>query len=58
MDPKALQRAIGHSSIAVTMDTYAHLFLESYANAFAIMEDMLAEGSKVVSLPVQERKSA
>jgi len=42
MDPKALQRAMGHSSITVTMDTYAHLFPGSYDNAINQMELMLA----------------
>ena len=58
MDPKALQKAMGHSSIIVTMDTYAHLFPGSYATALARIEDMLSEGTKVVEFPAKERESA
>jgi len=58
MDPKALQRAMGHSSITVTMDTYAHLFPGSYDGALARMEGMFSKGSKVINLPTKDRESA
>lgn len=50
MDPKALQKAMGHSSITVTMDTYAHLFPGSFDRALKRMEGMFSRDSKVVSI--------
>jgi integrase len=50
MDPKALQGAMGHSSITVTMDTYAHLFPGSYDTALAKLDRMFSKDSKVVQL--------
>jgi len=41
MDPKAIQRAMGHSSINVTMDIYAHLFPGAYDQALARMDALL-----------------
>jgi integrase len=42
MDPKALQRAMGHASISMTMDTYAHLFPGSYERPLARLEGMFS----------------
>lgn len=50
MDPKALQQAMGHSSITVTMDTYAHLFPGSYDRAVARLEAMFTKGEKVIHI--------
>ena len=47
---KALQKAMGHSSITVTMDTYAHLFPGSFDRALRRMEGMFSGDSKVVSI--------
>jgi len=51
MDPKALQAAMGHSSIVVTMDTYGHLFPGAHERAFRRLEAMLSPSSKVIPLP-------
>ena len=42
MDPKALQRAMGHASISMTMDTYAHLFPGSYERPLARLEGLFS----------------
>jgi integrase len=47
MDPKALQVAMGHSSIQVTMDVYGHLFPGSYDKALAKMEEIISAGEKL-----------
>jgi len=47
MDPKALQVAMGHSSIQVTMDVYGHLFPGSYDKALAKMEEIMSAGDKL-----------
>ncbi|MBN2026601.1 MAG: site-specific integrase [Actinobacteria bacterium] len=47
MDPKALQVAMGHSSIQVTMDVYGHLFPGSYDKALAKMEEIMSVGEKL-----------
>lgn len=57
MDPKALQRAMGHSSISVTMDTYAHLFPGSFDRAVKRMEGLLSRDSKVIRFPERGEKS-
>ena len=41
-DPKALQRAMGHGSIRITLDVYAHLLPCSYDGAVERMEALLA----------------
>ncbi|MGQ9537950.1 MAG: tyrosine-type recombinase/integrase [Actinomycetota bacterium] len=53
MDPKALQGIMGHSSITVTMDTYAHLFPGAHERAMRRMEAMFSSGEKVVPLRPQ-----
>lgn len=53
MDPKALQQAMGHSSIMVTMDTYAHLFPGAHERALRRMEAMFGGGERVVPLRPQ-----
>jgi len=55
MDPKALQQAMGHSSITVTMDTYAHLFPGSYDRALKRMEAMFSRDLKVVDITGRRR---
>jgi len=47
MEPKALQVAMGHSSIQVTMDVYGHLFPGSYDKALAKMEEIMSAGEKL-----------
>jgi len=42
IDPKALQQAMGHSSIETTLDVYAHLLPSSYDNVVEKMETILA----------------
>lgn len=51
VDPKALQHAMGHSSIQVTMDVYAHLYPGSQDKAMARLEAKFSSGKKVVHLP-------
>jgi hypothetical protein len=45
MDPKALQRAMGHGSIRITLDVYAHLLPCSYDGAMERMEALLVADS-------------
>ena len=47
MDPKALQRAMGHSSIQVTMDIYAHLFPGSYDIPLSRLDEMFSQVSSL-----------
>ena len=44
MDPKALQHAMGHSSIATTMNIYAHLFPGSYDGAISRLDSKFSSG--------------
>jgi len=54
-DPKALQQAMGHSSIQVTMDVYGHLFPGSYDTALGRMDFIVSEEPEVVYLPERRR---
>lgn len=51
VDPKGLQQAMGHSSIQVTMDVYAHLYPGSQDSALARLEARFSTGNKIVHLP-------
>ena len=53
MDGKALQQAMGHSSITVTLNTYAHLLPGTYDRPLARLEAMFSSGEKVVNLPMR-----
>lgn len=41
MDPKALQRAMGHASVRTTFDIYAHLLPSSYGNVVERIEAII-----------------
>lgn len=41
MDPKAIQRTMGHASIKVTFDTYGHLFPGSYDSSMERLEELI-----------------
>lgn len=43
MDPKALQQAMGHSSIRITLDIYGHLYPGSYDNALQKLEALISD---------------
>jgi len=43
INPKALQLALGHSSVETTLDIYTHLFPGSFDNAIMKLEAILAE---------------
>ncbi|MDY6797016.1 MAG: site-specific integrase [Actinomycetota bacterium] len=51
VDPKALQQSLGHSSIQVTMDIYAHLYPGSQDKGMARLEAMFSSGDKIIHSP-------
>ena len=51
MDLKALQAAMGHSSITMTADHYAHLYGGAYDRPLARMDALLSPGEKVIPFP-------
>jgi len=46
-DPKLISSRLGHSSVAFTMDTYAHLMPEANSDAAEKLADLLNSGTKV-----------
>jgi len=44
--PKVVQERLGHSSIAITMDTYSHLMPNMQSEAAAAVDDVLGEAIK------------
>lgn len=62
-DPKTLQVIMGHSSIGVTMNTYAHLYSTAYERAAANLEALVSGKPRIVPLKggadtVAERSAA
>ncbi|RIJ76657.1 site-specific integrase [Nakamurella silvestris] len=60
-DPKVVQRMLGHSSAAMTMDLYGHLFdnsLDDVAERMALIFDLTAERSSPPSRPPGSRAMA
>jgi integrase len=53
MDPKAIQRAMGHSTINITMDTYGHLFAGAYDHALARVDALLTPDTNLLFLHQQ-----
>ena len=47
VDPKTLQYQMGHSSIKITMDRYAHLFKTNHHDAAEKMSTFLDLGNKM-----------
>ena len=42
--PKVISEALGHSSVAFTMDTYSHIIEGMQADAMALLDEVLPEG--------------
>ena len=45
MNPKVVQERLGHSQIAVTLDTYSHLVSSLQADAARRIDEALADAS-------------
>ena len=42
--PKVISEALGHSSVAFTMDTYSHIIEGMQEDAMALLNEVLPEG--------------
>ena len=42
--PKVISEALGHSSVAFTMDTYSHIIEDMQAAAMALLDEVLPPG--------------
>ena len=42
--PKVISEALGHASVAFTMDTYSHIIEGMQSDAMALLNDVLPEG--------------
>ena len=42
--PKVISEALGHSSVAFTMDTYSHIIDGMQADAMALLDEILPTG--------------
>ncbi|MCL0034456.1 site-specific integrase, partial [Dehalococcoidia bacterium] len=42
--PKVISEALGHSSVAFTMDTYSHIIEEMQSDAMALLDEVLPAG--------------
>ena len=42
--PKVISEALGHASVAFTMDTYSHIIDGMQEQAMALLDDVLPEG--------------
>jgi len=47
--PRVISEALGHSSVAFTMDTYSHIIEEMQSDAMALLDDVLPAGKNGVS---------
>ena len=42
--PKVISEALGHSSVAFTMDVYSHIIEGMQSDAMALLDEVLPEG--------------
>jgi len=42
--PKVISEALGHASVAFTMDTYSHIISGMQEDAMALLDDVLPRG--------------
>jgi integrase len=47
--PKVISEALGHASVAFTMDTYSHIIEGMQSDAMALLDEVLPVGKKGVS---------
>jgi len=47
--PKVISEALGHSSVAFTMDTYSHIISGMQEDAMALLHEVLPAGANGVS---------
>ena len=47
--PKVISEALGHSSVAFTMDTYSHIIEGMQEDAMALLDEVLPPGKNGVS---------
>ena len=43
-EPKVTSKALGHASVAFTMDVYSHIIEGMQSNAMALLDEMLPSG--------------
>jgi integrase len=46
--PKVISEALGHSSLAFTMDTYSHIIEGMQSEAMALLDEVLPQGKNGV----------
>jgi len=46
--PKVISEALGHSSVAFTMDTYSHIIEGMQSEAMALLDEVLPRGKNGV----------
>ena len=49
--PKVISEALGHSSVAFTMDVYSHIIEGMQEDAMALLDEVLPEGQIKISSP-------
>jgi integrase len=47
--PKVISEALGHSSVAFTMDVYSHIIEGMQSDAMALLDEVLPPGKNMVS---------
>jgi integrase len=47
--PKVISEALGHSSVAFTMDVYSHIIEGMQSDAMALLDEVLPKGRNVIS---------
>lgn len=52
--PKVISEALGHSSVAFTMDTYSHIIDGMQQDAMALLDEVMPEGQESISVASQK----
>jgi len=53
--PKVISEALGHASVAFTMDTYSHIIEGMQEDAMALLDEVLPAGKNGVSQKINAK---
>ena len=53
--PKVISEALGHASVAFTMDTYSHIIEGMQEDAMALLDEVLLAGKNGVSQKINAK---
>jgi len=56
--PKVISEALGHASVAFTMDTYSHIISGMQEDAMALLDDVLPRGVVIAARQRQDLSPA